>query len=68
MASVVVAAGESYEVAARRELSEELGIEVADFHHPARVASPTSRSLIARYLAVHDGPFTTDGEIARFDG
>ncbi|HQZ34565.1 MAG TPA: NUDIX domain-containing protein [Ilumatobacteraceae bacterium] len=63
----VVAAGESYEVAARRELSEELGIEVADFHHlgEGRFADE-SVALIGRgYLAVHDGPFTfTDGEIA----
>jgi 8-oxo-dGTP pyrophosphatase MutT (NUDIX family) len=63
----VVAAGESYEDAARRELAEELGVEVADFHHlgEGRFADE-SVALIARgYLAVHDGPFTfTDGEIA----
>ena len=63
----VVAAGESYEDAARRELAEELGVEVADFHHlgEGRFVDE-SVALIGRgYLAVHDGPFTfTDGEIA----
>ena len=63
----VVAAGESYEVAARRELAEELGIEVAQFHHlgEGRFVDE-SVALIGRgYLAVHDGPFTfADGEIA----
>ena len=63
----VVAAGESYEMAARRELAEELGIEVAEFRHlgEGRFVDE-SVALIGRgYLAVHDGPFTfTDGEIA----
>ena len=63
----VVAAGESYEVAARRELAEELGVEVTQFVHlgEGRFVDE-SVALIGRgYLAVHDGPFTfTDGEIA----
>ena len=63
----VVAAGELYEVAARRELAEELGVEVAEFQHlgEGRFVDE-SVALIGRgYLAVHDGPFTfTDGEIA----
>ncbi len=63
----VVAAGESYEVAARRELAEELGVEVDDLQHlgEGRFVDE-SVALIGRgYLAVHNGPFTfTDGEIA----
>ncbi len=62
----VVAAGESYEAAAHRELAEELGISVTEFHHlgEGRFVDE-SVALIGRgYLAVHDGPFTfTDGEI-----
>ena len=63
----VVAAGESYEVAAHRELAEELGVEVADFHYLGEGHFvDESVALIGRgYLAGHDGPFTfTDGEIA----
>ncbi len=63
----VVAAGESYEVAARRELAEELGAAVADLQYlgDGRFVDE-SVALIGRgYLGVHDGPFTfTDGEIA----
>ena len=63
----VVSAGETYEEAAHRELKEELGVAVADFHHlgEGRFVDE-SVALIGRgYLAVHDGPFTfTDGEIA----
>ncbi len=62
----VVAAGESYEVAAHRELAEELGVDVADFHYlgEGRFVDE-SVALIGRgYLAVHDGPFSfTDCEI-----
>ncbi len=63
----VVAAGESYEVAARRELAEELGIEVADLHHlgEGRFVDESVALLGRGYLVIHDGPFTfTDGEIS----
>jgi len=65
----VVAAGENYTDAARRELAEELGVDV----DPAALESlgegrfaDESVALIGRgYLVVHDGPFElTDGEIA----
>jgi len=63
----VVAAGESYDAAAHRELAEELGVEVEKFQYlgEGRFVDE-SVALIGRgYLAVHDGPFTfTDGEIA----
>ena len=63
----VVAAGEDYEDAARRELAEELGV------HPDTLVSlgegrfaDAAVALIGRgYRCTHDGPFTfTDGEIA----
>lgn len=63
----VVGAGEQYDEAARRELAEELGIEVPDmeFVGEGRFADE-SVALIGRgYRCTHDGPFTfTDGEIA----
>jgi isopentenyldiphosphate isomerase len=63
----VVAAGESYEDAARRELAEELGVgaEAMEWLGEDRYADE-SVALIGRgYLTVHDGPFTfADGEIA----
>ncbi|HAN37042.1 MAG TPA: NUDIX hydrolase [Acidimicrobiaceae bacterium] len=63
----VVAAGETYEAAARRELAEELGVQCAVFEYlgEGRFADE-SVALIGRgYLVVHDGPFAfTDGEIA----
>lgn len=65
----VVAAGESYADAARRELAEELGVEVEPIaleHLGEGRFTDESVALIGRgYLAVHDGPFElTDGEIA----
>jgi isopentenyldiphosphate isomerase len=66
----VVAAGEGYLEAARREVSEELGIEVEP---PLELEplgdgrySDDAVALIGRlYRLVHDGPFRfTDGEIA----
>ena len=67
LAGGVVAAGETYEAAARRELAEELGVQCAVFEYlgEGRFADE-SVALIGRgYLVVHDGPFTfTDGEIA----
>jgi isopentenyldiphosphate isomerase/GNAT superfamily N-acetyltransferase len=66
----VVAAGEAYEDAARRELAEELGVEA----ELVELASATYRGeevahLSRTYEAVHDGPFTfSDAEVveARF--
>jgi isopentenyldiphosphate isomerase len=63
----VVAAGETYEDAARRELAEELGVTAHEF-----VSLGEGRfiddavALIGRgYRCTHDGPFSfTDGEIA----
>lgn len=63
----VVAAGESYEVAARRELVEELGIVVAEWEllGEGRFADETVAMIGRGFLVVHDGPFQfTDGEIA----
>jgi isopentenyldiphosphate isomerase len=67
----VVAAGESWDDAARRELAEELGVEVAE---PSRAGGGSYEDhqvrLVARlYRLVHDGPFRfADGEVveARF--
>ena len=63
----VVAAGESYEEAAQRELVEELGITSKQWE-PLGEGRFTdhSVSMIGRgFLVVHDGPFRfTDGEIA----
>jgi len=65
----VVASGESYEEAARRELAEELGVIV----EPEKMHSLGSArfdddavSLLGRgYWCIHDGPFEfTDGEIS----
>lgn len=63
----VVAAGETYEAAAQRELAEELGITV-DHWEPLGTGrfADDAVALIGRgFLVVHDGPFQfTDGEIA----
>lgn len=65
----VVASGESYELAAQRELAEELGVMV----EPEQMHSLGSArfdddavSLLGRgYWCIHDGPFEfTDGEIS----
>lgn len=64
----VVAAGESYEAAARRELHEEVGID----SRPTEVSSGTyddaEVSLVARcYEVRHDGDVRPqDGEVAEF--
>lgn len=61
----VVAAGETYDDAARRELAEELGV-VAEKWEPLGDGTfvDDKVSMIGRcYLVVHDGPFQfTDGE------
>jgi isopentenyldiphosphate isomerase len=67
----VVAAGESWDDAARRELAEELGVEGAE-PQPAGEGAYEDREvrLVARvYRLVYDGPFHfADGEVveARF--
>jgi isopentenyldiphosphate isomerase len=62
----VVASGETYEDAARRELEEELGIldaEVELIGH-SRFVDDTVAELCRGYRVVHDGPFTfADGEV-----
>lgn len=63
----VVAAGEAYEDAARRELAEELGVLSKSWELlGAGTFVDDSVSMIGHgYLVVHDGPFNfTDGEIA----
>ena len=63
----VVAAGEDYDTAARRELGEELGIAAGVLVHlgAGRYVDEAVAMLGRGYLTVHDGPFTfTDGEIA----
>jgi 8-oxo-dGTP pyrophosphatase MutT (NUDIX family) len=54
----VVAAGEDYETAARRELAEELGVAVARLEPlgPVRYADASTRLRGFAYRAVHDGP------------
>ena len=63
----VVAAGEEYDDAARRELAEELGIEVTTMEYlgEGRFADDAVALIGRGYRCLHDGPFTfTDGEIA----
>jgi isopentenyldiphosphate isomerase len=63
----VVAAGESYEDAARRELAEELGIVGAslEFVGPGHYVDAELAAICRGYRVVHDGPFTfADGEVA----
>ncbi|MEZ5271537.1 MAG: NUDIX domain-containing protein [Ilumatobacteraceae bacterium] len=63
----VVAAGETYAQAARRELAEELGVEAGDVEDlgEGRFTDHSVALIGHGYLTVHDGPFAfTDGEIA----
>jgi len=63
----VVAAGETYEAAAGRELAEELGVvaEQMECLGEDRFADDSVALIGRSYLTVHDGPFTfADGEIA----
>lgn len=62
----VVTSGETYDEAARRELSEELGIMDGDLQYvgQARFADEQLAALFHLYRVVHDGPFSfDDGEI-----
>ncbi len=61
----VVAAGESYDDAAARELAEELGVRAVLRPLGAGAYRDADVDLLARvYTAVHDGPFTfADGEV-----
>lgn len=62
----VVAAGETYADAARRELAEELGVIVAEveFLGAARYVDDDLATLCRGYRVVHDGPFSfDDGEV-----
>lgn len=65
----VVAAGEDVFVAARRELAEELGVELPPEAFEelgrARFVDDAVKVIATGFRVVHDGPFTfTDGEIA----
>ena len=61
----VVSSGETYEVSARRELQEELGIDAeCEFLGMDRFGSDEVALIGAIYLARHDGPFAFfDGEV-----
>jgi len=62
----VVAAGESYDDAARRELAEELGVADVEMEHlgEGRYLDDTLAAIGRAYRVVHDGPFSfDDGEI-----
>ena len=62
----VVAAGETYEAAARRELEEELGIEAdVEFLGQSRYVDDDVAEMCRGYRVVHDGPFEfRDGEVS----
>lgn len=65
----VLAAGEGWENAARRELAEELGVELGPADALAFVGSATYRDasvdeIAHLYAVTHDGPFSfNDGEV-----
>jgi isopentenyldiphosphate isomerase len=63
----VVAAGETYDQAARRELAEELGVTDTELDYLGRAhyVDDSLAAICCGYRAVHDGPFTfADGEVA----
>ena len=62
----VVAAGERYDVAARRELFEELGIDASPAPLGGGTYADADVDLVGRcYHVVHDGPVRfVDGEVA----
>jgi isopentenyldiphosphate isomerase len=63
----VVASGESYDDAARRELAEELGIVDVSIEYVGRshYVDDDLAAICRGYRIVHDGPFTfADGEVA----
>jgi 8-oxo-dGTP pyrophosphatase MutT (NUDIX family) len=63
----VVASGETYDEAARRELAEELGLVDAEFEYlgQATYCDDDLSAICRGYRVVHDGPFTfADGEVA----
>ena len=63
----VVASGESYDDAARRELAEELGISDTPvrFLGSAHYVDEDVAAICRGYCVVNDGPFTfADGEVA----
>jgi 8-oxo-dGTP pyrophosphatase MutT (NUDIX family) len=62
----VVAAGETYEAAARRELEEELGIAGdVEFLGQSRYVDDDVAEMCRGYRVVHDGPFEFgDGEVS----
>jgi isopentenyldiphosphate isomerase len=62
----VVASGETYEDAARRELTEELGISdtAIEYVGSGHYVDDDLAALCRGYRIVHDGPFTfADGEV-----
>ena len=63
----IVTSGETYEVAARRELAEELGVSDAILQPVGggRYEDDEVRLIGRCYLVVHDGPFRfVDGEVS----
>ncbi len=64
----VVAAGEDYDTAARRELGEEIGVvsETLSRLFPVRYRDASTQLVGMAYLACHDGPLTLQAEEIAF--